>query len=429
MRVLIVGASGLIGSAVAARLMADGHAVTAAARHPPREGLGAAHWLRLDLAATTQASDLLPHLAGIDAVINCAGTLQDQPGNSTFGVHATGAAALFAACERAGVRRVIQVSAVGTERATPTAFSRSKRAGDEALMARDLDWIILRPSLVFGRTAYGGSALLRGLAALPLLPVMPHTAPLQIVHLDDLIDAIVFFLAPTAPSRRALDVVGPKAYRFEEAVALLRRWMRYPPARPVRVPAWLAAIAYRAGDLVGWLGWQPPVRSTTATEIARGGTGDPASLAALTGMAPRDLDTALMREPASVQERWFARLYFLKAATIVVFSLFWIATGIVSLGPGFGRGVDLVMQGGTGRAFAVLATITGALADIAIGAAIAHRRTHRLGLYAALAISATYAIVATVLLPQLWLDPLGALTKIAPIVLLNLTLLAIREER
>ena len=68
-------------------------------------------------------------------------------------------------------------------------------------MARNLDWVILRPSVVVGRQAYGGSALFRGLAALPILPRLAGTGPLQIVQLDDLVRTVLFFLQPDAPSR------------------------------------------------------------------------------------------------------------------------------------------------------------------------------------------------------------------------------------
>jgi uncharacterized protein YbjT (DUF2867 family) len=425
MRVLIVGASGLIGSALAARLAEAGHDVVAVARRP-HSGKGS--WLRLDLAHITDPQAWLPHLAGVDAVVNCAGMLQDAPGQSTAGVHARGAAILFTACVCAGVRRVIHLSAIGVEHAA-TAFSRSKRQGEEALMALDLDWIILRPSVVLGRAAYGGSALLRGLAALPVLPVMPQTAPLQIVHLDDLVDTILFFLAADAPSRRIIEVVGPKRYRFEEVVALLRRWMRWPPARSFHVPAWLAGLVYRAGDAVSLLGWLPPIRSTARREMVRGAVGDPAPLTELTGIVPRNIETMLAREPASVQERWFARLYLLKAPAIAIFALFWFTTGIISLGPGFERGVGLVMEGGTSRTVAVLATLSGALSDIVIGIAIAFRRSHRLGLWGALIISITYAIIGSILVPRLWLDPLGPMLKIAPVMMFNLVLIAIRDDR
>ena len=296
-------------------------------------------------------------------------------------------------------------------------------------MELDLDWVILRPSVIIGRSAYGGSALLRGLAALPILPVMPATAPIQVVRLDDVVDAIVFFLRPKAPAKVAIDVVGPKQYRFEELVALLRMWMRWPPARTVRLPNWIAALLYRLGDFAGLLGWRPPVRTTARLEMARGAAGDSSPLRELTGVEPRDVREALMSEPASVQERWFARLYLLKPVVFTAFPLFWIATAIVSLGPGRERGVQLVMEGGTSRTVALLATISGGLADLVIGLLIAFRRTARVGLYAAFLISIAYAIIGTILVPRLWIDPLGPMLKIAPVMVFNLVALAILDDR
>jgi uncharacterized protein YbjT (DUF2867 family) len=428
-RVLIVGASGLIGSAAAARLTAEGHHVVAVGRRPTGVGLGDITHIRVDLARTTDSGEWTKHLSAVDAVLNCAGVLQDSAGDSTAGVHIRGASALFQACEDAGVRRVVHLSAVGVERETPTAFSQTKLAGDQALMARDLDWIILRPSVVVGRAAYGGSALIRGLAALPILPVMPSTAPLQIVHLDDLVEAIVFFLQPDAPSQYVVEVVGPKRYSFDEAVGLFRRWMRWPRAREIPVPGWLAGSIYRLGDAVAFLGWRPPVRSTTEREMRRGAVGEPAQLKNLTGISPRALEDALAREPASVQERWFARLYLLKPVVFGMFALFWITTGLVSLGPGWQRGVELVMEGGASEALAKLAVLFGGLADVIIGLAIAFRRTARAGLYAAFLISIAYAVIGTILVPWMWLDPLGPMLKIGPIMVFNLVALAILEDR
>jgi uncharacterized protein YbjT (DUF2867 family) len=383
----------------------------------------------VDLGELAKPEQWGPLLAGVDAVVNCAGVLQDGPGESTVAAHSSGPAVLFEACERYGVRRVIHFSAVGVDRQTPTAFSRTKLAGDGVFAARDLDWVILRPAVVVGHAAYGGSALLRGLAALPVMPVMPGTAPIQAVHLDDVVDAVLFFLKPDAPSHQAVELVGPRAYRFEDLVALYRRWMRWPPARAVPVPAWLATIAYRIGDAVAWLGWKPPVRTTAQREMVRGAVGDAARLTALSGIKPRNIEDMLRGEPASVQERWFARLYVLKPLVFVIFPLFWIATGIVSLGPGRERGVQLVMEGGASEAIALLATLSGGSADIVIGLLIAFRRTARLGLYAAFGISIAYAIIGTILVPWLWLDPLGPMLKIGPVMVFNLVAIAILDDR
>jgi uncharacterized protein YbjT (DUF2867 family) len=428
MRILVLGASGLIGSAVAARLVGEGHEVVAVSRRRQSASLARMSWLALDLARVRDPADWRIHLQDIDAVVNCAGLLQDMPGQSVEAVQAKGAAVLFRACAQSGVRRVIHLSAIGADRAT-TAFSRSKLAGDQALMALDLDWIILRPSVVIGRGAYGGSALLRGLASLPALPVMPDTAQLQIVHLDDVVDAIAFFLRPDAPARQVVELVGPRRYRFEEVVALLRRWMRWPPARTFQLPPALAAVIYRAGDFAALLGWVSPIRTTAQREMTRGAVGDASRLTALTGIVPRDVEQALAREPASVQERWFARLYLLKPVLFVTFALFWLATGLISLGPARGRGIELVMSGGASRTVALLATLAGGCADLVIGIAIAFRATARAGLLAALAISVVYTIIGTILVPHLWIDPLGPMLKIPPIMVLNLVALAILEDR
>jgi uncharacterized protein YbjT (DUF2867 family) len=428
MRVLIVGSNGFIGSAVTARLVAEGHQVIAVGRRPDEPGLVATTYARVDLARANSC-DWAELLISVDAVLNCAGVLQDAPGESAAGVHVEGPSTLFRACERAGIRRVVHLSAVGVDRSTQTEFSKTKLAGDEALMASDLDWVILRPSVVVGRSAYGGSALIRGLAAFPILPVMPNTAPLQIIHLDDLLHAILFFLSPDAPSRCVIDVVGPERQNFEQVVALFRRWMRWPPAREFRTPEFIAGLVYRLGDAVALLGWRPPVRTTAEREMRRGAVGDPTKFQNLTGVAPRSLKTSLALEPASVQERWFARLYLLKPLVFGMFALFWIATGLVSLGPGWQRGVALVMEGGASEQLAKLAVLSGGLADIVIGLAIAFRRTARVGLYAALIISFAYAVIGTVLVPWMWIDPLGPMLKIGPIMVFNLVALAILEDR
>jgi uncharacterized protein YbjT (DUF2867 family) len=427
-RVLIVGASGLIGSAVAARLASQGHTVVAVTRSGSRLGLIDTIAVRMDVAAATHVSDWLPVVHDVDAVVNCAGVLQDSPSGSTKGVHVEGVSALFHACEASGVRRVVHFSAVGVDRETPTEFSRTKLTGDKALMERDLDWVILRPSVVVGRAAYGGSALFRGLAALPIQPVMAGTGPLQIVHLDDVVDTVAFFIRPDAPSRQVLDLVGPKSWSLQEVVRLFRSWLRWPPAPTWHVPDGLAAILYKAGDLVSMLGWRPPIRSTARREIVRGAVGDPQPLEAL-GIRPKDVEAALIAEPASVQERWFAGLYFLKPLLFVVLVLFWVSTGLISLGPGWHHGMALMREGGVGDRMGALAVVSGALADIAIGLLIAYRPTSRFGLFAALTISIVYAIVGTILVPRLWSDPLGPMLKIWPVMVLHLVALGFLEDR
>ena len=430
MRILLLGATGLIGSAVAARLAAERHELVGVTRTfgAPARRLPVARWIKLDLRNVTAPDDWLPHLAGIEAVVNCAGVLQDSPRDSTAAAHRDGPSTLWKACERAGVRRVIHFSAMGVDRGGLTDFSRSKLAGDEALTARDLDWVILRPSVVVGRQAYGGSALFRGLAAFSVLPRTPDAGPLDIVQLDDVTETVVRLLRPDAPSRVALELAGPERLGFDEVVAAYRAWLGRRPAQIVDAPGFVMAAAYRLGDLVAKLGWRPPIRSTARREIVRGAIGDPSAWIDATGIRPRSLSDALAAEPASVQERWFSNLYLLKPLIIGVFALFWLMTGLVSLGPGYGHAKHLMLVAG-GGSLAGPSVVAGGLADIIVGLGILYRPTTRLALLAAFAISIVYIVAGTILLPVLWADPLGPMMKIWPILVLNLVALAVLEER
>ncbi|OAP39962.1 nucleoside-diphosphate sugar epimerase [Sinorhizobium glycinis] len=427
MRVLVVGASGLIGSAVCAKLLERGTTVVRVVR-PGSSWSGAGAAVEIDLAQAHRPEDWLPHLSGIAAVVNCAGTLQDGPGEDTAGVHARGPAALFQACEKAGVRRVIHFSAMGVEKEQPSSFSRTKLEGDKALMARDLDWVILRPSVVLGPGAFGASALFRGLAALPVLPLVPNTGLLQVVRLEDVVRTVEIFVRPDAPKQLVLEVAGPEALSFEDVVRTYRRWLGWRPARVLNLPAALADLLYKFSDLAGALGWRPPTRSTAQKEITRGAVGDIRAWSENTQIEPTALSAALAGTPVSVQERWFAKLYLLKPVIFVVLSLFWIGTGIISLTAGYQIGIDLMERTGAG-VLAGPSVIAGAIADIIIGIAIAVRRTSRAGLYGAIGLSLFYAVAGTILLPELWKEPLGPLMKIWPIIGLHLAALAILEER
>jgi uncharacterized protein YbjT (DUF2867 family) len=423
MKILVTGATGFIGSALCARLASEGHDVLRVSRRPlPKGGVV------LDMAKATEPEIWRPHLGGVDAVVNCAGVLQDSPTENTMDVHFRSIDALFAACELENVRRVIHFSAIGVDREQPSAFSESKMKGDVALMARPLDWIILRPSVVLGRTAFGASALIRGLAALPVLPSMPGRGKLQVVRLDDVLATVSYFLKPAAPVRLVVELAGPEAMSMDDVVRVYRSWFGWGPQKVIALPEWLSSLMYRAGDFAAALGWRPPVRSNARKEITRGAVGDPTAWELATGIRPLSLEAALAAEPAGVQEKWFAKLYFLKPLMFTVLPAFWIATAIVSVTVGYDEGVELMRVAGAGLLSAP-SVVAGALADLAVGLLIAWRPTARKGLWAALLLSGFYIVSGTILRPDLWQEPLGPFLKIFPIVVLHMVALAILEER
>ncbi|PIK71206.1 hypothetical protein CS379_20580, partial [Methylobacterium frigidaeris] len=222
MRILVLGGYGLIGSAVLACLLDAGHSVTALGRdtRAARRRCPEATWIDRDIAALSDPTAWHPVVAGCEAVVNCAGVLQDGPRDDVRAVQDIAMRALFRACAEVRIGRIVQVSAVGACPDARTAFMRTKDAADAALAQLDLDWTILRPGLVLAPTAYGGTALLRALASVPLvLPVVGGAGPIQTVHVEDVAEAVRLAVEGQVPARAVYDLVEDEAHALGEVAA------------------------------------------------------------------------------------------------------------------------------------------------------------------------------------------------------------------
>ena len=94
----------------------------------------------------------------------------------------------------------------------------------------------------------------------------------------------------------------------------------------ITMPAFLLDLGARLGDLANLLGWMPPMRTTAIAELRRGVTGDPARWMAATGIVPKTIAQAAGQRPATIQDKWFARLFLVKA--LVIASLVRVLGGI-----------------------------------------------------------------------------------------------------
>ena len=150
---------------------------------------------------------------------------------------------------------------------------------------------------------------------------------------------------------------------------------------------------------------------------------------AATGIAPLQLDDILRRHPVTVQEKWFARLYPLKALIVAGLVVFWCASALIALTVAYPAAVAILTTRGYPDAEAQLMTVAGSIMDFGIGLAIAFRRACRFGLVAGIAASLFYMVGAAVLTPDLWIEPLGALVKTFPAIVLMLVALAIADDR
>ena len=249
--VLLCGAQGFIGQALAAQLRSQGFNVLAGSRRAQPA---------INFAAMQQASDWLPHLRGVDMVINAVGSLRDQPGPqgaSLQALHHTAPQALFDACAQAGVRRVLQLSALGVD-GNDTDYARTKRAADAHLQALtdqgQLDGLIVRPSVVMG--ARGASTqLFLNLAKLPVLvlPAVMRERLIQPVAVGELAEAMVRL--SLSPSTGLVELGGPERLSMAAMIASLRQQAGHAAPLTITLPAWATQASARLGDSVASSPW------------------------------------------------------------------------------------------------------------------------------------------------------------------------------
>jgi len=110
--------------------------------------------------------------------------------------------------------------------------------------------------------------------------------------------------------------------------------------------------------------------------------------------------------------------------------VFWLISGLIALTVAFGQARDiLLLLAGFPHSLATVGTFVSSLSDIGVGVLIAMRRTCKIGLIAGVGVSLFYMTGAAILTPQLWIEPLGALVKTGPAIVLMLVAWAILPDR
>lgn len=434
MRVLVTGAYGFIGQHIAIGLKRAGHDVVACGRDLAlgRRLLPGFEWQFCDFNEDMDEAVWLPRLDGIDAVVNCIGILQPTVRDSHERAHVAGPVALFGAARKAGVRRIVQISALGAEADAGTAYSGSKSEGDEFLKSLDVDWIVLKPSLVYGRGSYGGTTLLRSLAGLPgFVPLTDGGKHLfQPISMEYLVTVVIRLVEPDAPSRVELAVTGPEPKSIREIALLVRRWLGFPAVSVLSVPAWLARPALFLGDVAGWFGLPTAFRSSSIRQMELGNTSSFHAIAAATGITPRRMEEELADNPSTLQDRLHARSALAVAALRIVLGLFWVTTGAISLLPSVNAvAANFVSAIGFDEVTSRTLVTAGAFADILFGLPFLVGWRVRLFGTLQIALSLAYLVILSIFLPLLWLDPFGPLLKVVPVICATLIVMAWAEPR
>ncbi|MDE2412894.1 MAG: SDR family oxidoreductase, partial [Sphingomonadales bacterium] len=428
-----IGASGFIGSAIGRALIGEGYEVVAFGRDlvQGRRLLPEAEWRTGDLRSMTQAARWIDYIHGIDFVVNASGALQTGLRDKVPAVQRDAIVALAEAAKRAGTRHFVQVSAAGADTATSSDFMTSKAEADAVILASGLRCTILRPGLVIGRNAFGGTELIRVAAALPgLSPSIAGTGAIQCVALSDVIATVLRVLGQPEMFGGSFDLVEAQPRSLGSVIAAHRAWLGFAPARwhPVLSVTLLKPVTVCA-DLLGWLGWRSPLRSNAIAALIAGVHGSVEQSRAALGREPLSLDTMLWTlGPSGKADRWHARLALIFPLALAILCAVWLISGVLGLSR-TAAAASLLEQGGFTPAMTQMAVIAGSLVDIALALAIMIRPSSKTALTASLVVGIGYCLGALTFRPDLWLDPLAPMLKVLPMLCLTLACLAMADER
>ena len=226
--VTVFGGSGFVGAQAVRALARDGWRVRVAVRKPamafdlrPLGDVGQIQPVRCDI---TSAADVAAALKGADAAVNLVGILYEA-GRRTFqSQHVDGARHVAEACIAQGVGRLVQISAIGADVDSPSAYGRSKGEAEAAVRAVKPDAVILRPSIVFG----AGDGFLNKFAQMatmaPALPLIGGgQTKFQPVYVGDVAEAIARAAGDADAAGRTFELGGPAVWSFEAILKYILR--------------------------------------------------------------------------------------------------------------------------------------------------------------------------------------------------------------
>jgi uncharacterized protein YbjT (DUF2867 family) len=407
--VLLLGATGFIGACLLDRLLCAGYQVTCGVRKPSHSAR--CRSITVEYTRDRSESAWLPRLAGIDAVINAVGILRETDAVSFAALHVGAPGALFRACVQAGIKKIIQISALGADALAESAYHRSKKEADDELAALPVPSVIVQPSLVFGVSG-ASTTLFTTLAALPVVPV-PGTGAqcVQPVHIDDLAEMIVRLLETSNFDHQRIAAVGPHPLTLQEYLRALRLAMDLGEPRYLHVPMMLVRAAAALGDRLP----RTLFNRDALAMLMRGNIASAAAITAVLGRPPRAVEAFIEVSSARAIAN-NARLAWLLPLLRTTVALVWIVTGIVSLGVyPVAESYALLERVGLEGAAASTALYGAALLDLAFGAGI-FLMQHRTWLWRAqMLLIVGYTVIITIYLPEFWLHPYGPVLKNLPL--------------
>jgi len=244
--VTVFGGSGFIGRYVVKRLAQAGHRVRVAVRDPEAalflKPMGRVGQIVPLAAPVTDEAGVKRAVEGAGTVINLVGILSERRRGDFLAIHAEGAGRVARLAASSGVTRLVQMSAIGADAASPSLYGQSKAAGEQAVRQAFPGTAILRPSVVFGPEDAFFNRFAAMARFLPVMPVIAGGTKLQPVFVGDVADAVIAVLDRPGTTH---ELGGPRVWTMREILAyILTETGRHNPLMdvPMGIAEFQAAI-------------------------------------------------------------------------------------------------------------------------------------------------------------------------------------------
>jgi NADH dehydrogenase len=293
-RIFVTGATGFVGHAVVRALLTHGFLVRCLVRPGSEALLKGFESIDRVPGDVLEPDGLSPSVEGCAAVIHLVGIIREQRASGvTFDrLHTQATANMLGVAREAGVKRYIQMSAVGTRSGAVSRYHRTKWQAEEVVRASALDWTIIRPSLIFGPGDEFISVLARMIRRLPAVPVLGDGQyQLQPVGVEQVAEGFARALRLPLTVGQTYEVGGPEAYRFVDLLDKIGSALGLPRVRKIHVPLGLIKTMTRS------FGWLPffPVTMDQLIMLEEGNVTDPSRFYADFGITPEPIAVSLKR--------------------------------------------------------------------------------------------------------------------------------------
>ena len=418
MKILIIGATGFIGNAIYKRLLFRNYDVLAGVRKPQKFAKDA---IEIDFMTLDKDANLVQKLQDVEVVVNTVGIIAEQNGQTFNQMHTLAPIALFDACKEAKVKKIIHISALGSQNGT-TPYHTSKNEADIYLRDLGVPYAIFHPSIVYGE---GGksTALFEALASLPLTPIIGDGSQLlQPIALNDLINSVILAIK-SSEEKIELNLVGKDIVTYKEMLQGFRRYLNRPPTKSISVPT-------LGTDFMGRLLDEPTVNSDNIIMLNQGNSADVTPLSDFLDYTPIGIKENLFNKEASNPQKLYASLYLISPILRLIIGFVWIWSGIVSafLYPQ-PLALELLHEVGISSTFDVYFLYGASFLDIVLGLCIILNYKLRLLLLFSFTVIIGYTLILTLLAPHHWLHPFGAVLKNLPLLVSIYILIQMEKYR